>query len=153
VPDERWHRCWIKSIALLPNVLARNEAADRGYDEAAFVADGGVVTECAGSNLFAVVGGRLVTHPVGPRVLPGITRLVLIDVAARLGIGVDERPLRAAECVAADELFVTSTTRELGWVARWADRRIGDGRCGPLTRRLHESFQHRVAAETRSAPA
>ena len=148
VPDDRWKRCWIKSIALLANVLAKNEAASRGYDEAAFVDDGGVVTECSTANLFAVIDGKLVTHPVGPRVLPGITRAVLFQCAAELGIGVEERPLREAEAVAAQELFITSTTRELSWVARWNDKPIGQGRCGPVTIKLHRAYKDRVRQET-----
>src|SRR5687767_14512414 len=80
VPDERWKKCWIKSIALLANVLAKNEAVDAGADEAVFVEDG-FVSECSASNLFVVRGGKLITHPVGPKVLPGITRAVLQPVA------------------------------------------------------------------------
>jgi D-alanine transaminase len=147
VPDDRWKRCWIKSIALLANVLAKNEAASRGYDEAAFV-DDGVVTECSTANLFAVVGGALVTHPVGPRVLPGITRAVLFQLAAELGIRVEERPMREAEVVAAQELFITSTTRELSWVNRWNDTPVGEGKCGPVTLKLHRAYQDRVRKET-----
>lgn len=147
VPDERWKRCWIKSIALLANVLAKNEAAGRGYDEAAFVEDN-VVTECSASNLFAVIDGKVVTHPVGPRVLPGITRAVLFRCAAELGIAVDERPLRDEEAAAADELFITSTTREVSWVARWNEQNVGRGRCGPITLKLHRAYQERVQRAT-----
>lgn len=150
VADERWRRCWIKSIALLPNVLAKNQAVAGGFDEAAFV-DNGIVSECASSNLFAVIGGKLVTHPVGSRVLPGITRLVLLQICDELGVTVDERPLREEEVMRADELFITSTTRELNWVARWNDRYIGQGRCGELTIRLHRAYCDRVARQTRPA--
>ena len=146
VADERWHRCWIKSIALLPNVLAKNQAVAAGADEAVFI-DRGVVSECAASNLFAVIGSRLVTHPVGPRVLPGITRAVLLECAKELGIEVEQRPLREEEAVGASELFITSTTREVSWVKRWNDREIGQGRCGAATIALHEALQRRVAAE------
>src|SRR4051812_31999145 len=147
VPDERWKRCWIKSIALLPNVLAKNQAIAAGADEAVFV-ENGVVTECSASNFFAVIGSKLVTHPVGSKVLPGITRAVLLECAAELGIEVDERPLREEEAVRANELFITSTTREVSWVARWNDRYIGQARCGPMTLRLHRALQQRVRQET-----
>jgi D-alanine transaminase len=147
VPDERWKRCWVKSIALLPNVLARNKAAAAGADEAVFV-ESGIVTECASSNLFAVIGGKLVTHPLGSKVLPGVTRAVLLEAASELGIEVDERPLREEEAVRASELFVTSTTREVSWVARWNDRYIGQGRCGPVTLRVHRALQQRARRET-----
>jgi D-alanine transaminase len=132
VADERWHRCWIKAIALLPNVLAKNQAVAAGADEAVFV-ERGIVTECAASNLFAVNDGRLITHPVGPRVLPGITRAVLLDCAKELG---------------ADELFITSTTREVSWVGTWNSLRVGGGCCGETTRALHEALRERIAMET-----
>lgn len=147
-PDERWKRCWIKSIALLPNVLAKSQAVARGYDEAVFV-DNGIVTECSASNLFAVIGGRLVTHPVGPRVLPGITRAVLLECAARQDIPVEERPLTEAEAMGAAELFITSTTREISWVSRWNDRKAGHSRCGPITLSLHQALQERIRMETK----
>src|SRR6478672_3831084 len=147
VADDRWKRCWIKSIALLANVLAKNEAVSKGYDEAVFV-DGGIVTECSTCNLFAVINGRLVTHPVGSRVLPGITREVLLTCAAELGIEVDERSLREEEAMRAQELFITSTTREISWVARWNDKYIGQGRCGPITLKLHKALQEKVKQET-----
>jgi len=148
VADERWKRCWIKSIALLPNVLAKNEAISKGYDEAAFV-ENGIVSECSSSNIFAVIGDKLITHPVGSKVLPGITRQVLLGIAPKLGMELDERPLREEEATRADELFITSTTRELAWVARWADRYIGQARCGEWTKKLHTALQETVRAECR----
>jgi D-alanine transaminase len=147
VADERWHRCWIKAIALLPNVLAKNQAIAAGADEAVFV-ERGVVTECAASNLFAVIDGRLITHPVGPRVLPGITRTVLLDCAKELGIPAEERPLGEKEAIGAEELFITSTTREVSWVGTWNSLGVGGGHCGEVTRALHEALRERVAIET-----
>jgi D-alanine transaminase len=145
VPDERWRRCWIKALVLLPNVLAKNAAARAGADEAVFVDEHGVVSECSTSNLFAVVAGRIVTHPAGPNVLPGITRLVVLRCAADLGIAVDERPMSQGEAIAADELFITSTTREVAWVENWNKRRVGSGRSGPVTARLHHAFRRWTA--------
>jgi D-alanine transaminase len=150
VPDDRWRRCWIKSIALLPNVLAKNAAVAAGADEAAFIDSGGFVTECSTSNLFAVIEDKLVTHPVGTKVLPGITRAVLLEIAGELAIEVDERAIREDEAPRADELFITSTTREISWVARWNDIYIGQGRCGPMTMKLHRALQDRVRRETMS---
>jgi D-alanine transaminase len=146
VPDERWKRCWVKSIALLANVLAKNTAVAAGADEAVFV-DEGVVNECSASNYFAVISGRLVTHPVGPKVLPGITRQVLLDVCRELKIEVQERPLRLQEAVAADEMFITSTTREISWVSHWDDKVVAT-KCGPVTLKLHQGLRERVARET-----
>src|SRR5882762_1704008 len=146
--DERWQRCWIKSIALLPNVLAKNAAVSAGCDEAVFV-EKGIVTECSASNFFAVAGGKVLTHPVGPKVLPGITRLVLMDLCKQLDAPFVERAISEAECLAADEVFITSTTREIGWVARWNDRVIGNGECGAITRRIHGAYQKLVGERTR----
>jgi D-alanine transaminase len=147
VEDERWKRCWIKSIALLPNVLAKHQAIEQNCDEAVFI-DRETVSECSTSNLFAVIAGKLITHPVGSKVLAGITRAVLLEIAAKLNLPVEERALREEEARRADELFITSTTRELAWVARWNDRYIGQGKCGPLTIKLHRAFRERVRAQT-----
>lgn len=147
VPDERWKRCWIKSIALLPNVLAKNAAVAAGADEAVFI-DCGNVTECSASNLFAIINGKLVTHPIGTKVLPGITRMVLLEIAGELGIEVDERAIGEEEAPRAEELFITSTTREISWVSCWNDKYIGQGRCGPMTIALHKALKERIAAET-----
>jgi D-alanine transaminase len=146
--DERWQRCWIKSIALLPNVLAKNAAVSAGCDEAVFV-EKGIVTECSASNFFAVAGGKVLTHPVGPKVLPGITRLVLMDLCRQLDVPFVERAISEAECLAADEVFITSTTKEVAWVAKWNDRVIGNGACGPITRKIHAAYQKLVAERTR----
>jgi len=149
LPDERWKRCWIKSIGLIANVLAKNEAIAHGFDEAVFV-DREAVTEGATCNIFAALGGKLVTHPVGAKVLSGITRMVVFDIAAKLGVPIDERPLREEEAVRADEMVITSTTREIAWVARWNDRYIGQGKCGPITMKLHRAYRERVRTATRS---
>lgn len=146
VGDERWKRCWVKSIALLPNVLAKNAAVAAGADEAAFV-DEGNITECAASNFFAVVAGKLVTHPVGPKVLPGITRAVLMECAKELGIAVEERPMRIEQAQQADEIFITSTTREISPISHWDGRPVGRSRA--VTLRLHQALRQRVVLETR----
>jgi D-alanine transaminase len=147
VADERWKRCWIKCIGLIANVLVKNDAVEQGHDEAVFV-EREIVTECATSNIFAVLGQTLVTHPVGAKVLPGVTRLVVLNVAEKLGVRVEERALREEEVKRADEVFITSTTREIHWVQRYNDRYIGQGRCGPVTVKLHRAFRDRVRAET-----
>ena len=146
VPDERWSRCWIKSIALLANVLAKNAAIAAGADEAAFV-ENGIVTECSTSNLFIVSRRQLLTHPVGPKVLPGITRMALLEIAGELGIPAIERPISEAEVLSADEVFITSTTRELGWVREWNGKPVGGGRCGPICLQLHDAYQKRIAQQ------
>jgi D-alanine transaminase len=146
LPDERWQRCWIKSIALLPNVLAKSAAVATGAEEAVFV-DGEFVTECSASNLFGVIGGRVVTHPVGKKVLQGVTRDVLLKLAANLGVAVEERSWTQAEAVAADELFITSTTREISWVSHWNGKPVRPGRAGPITQRLHRALKDFITSE------
>jgi D-alanine transaminase len=149
-PDERWQRCWIKSIALLPNVLAKNAAAAKGFDEAIYI-DNGIVTECSASNMMGVIDGKLVTHPVGKKVLPGITRAVVLELAGKLGIGVEERPWTEAEALAAHELFILSTTREINWVRQWNDKIVADG-IGPWTRRLHKALKEKVSRSLAFSP-
>jgi D-alanine transaminase len=146
VPDERWNRCWIKSISLLANVLARNAAAAAGADEAVFVQDSWL-SESSSGNLFVVINGTLVTVPVGPRVLPGVTRAVLMELAFALNIPVEERQLAYSEAIAADEIFIASTIREIAWVGKWDDRTVAGGRCGPITLQLHKAFRDYVTAE------
>lgn len=146
VEDERWHKCWIKSLALLPNILAKNTAIEAGCDEAAFCHDGRV-NECSASNLFCVKDGTLYTCPVGRKVLPGITRTLVIRLAGQLGLPVQEASLPLEVAKQADEVFITSTTREVNWVRQWDDQTIGTGRCGEITRRLHEAYVEAVEAE------
>ena len=147
VEDERWQRCWIKSLALLPNILAKNQAVTAGCDEAVFVHEG-KVTECCSSNIFCVRGETVITCPVGAKVLPGITRLVVLRVANELGIIIEETALEVAGAMAADEVFITSTTRELNWVKTWDKKQIGNGTCGPITHKLHEAYVRQVLRET-----
>ncbi len=147
--DDRWSRCWIKSIALLPNVLAKNAAHRAGADEAVFVHNG-IVTECCSTNLFAVINGQVWTHPVGPKVLPGITRAILLDMEQHVGIEILERPFTEQQAAQADELFITSTTREINWVSHWNNRPIATTP-GPITRQLHQQLRTRILAETRAS--
>jgi D-alanine transaminase len=147
VQDDRWKKCWIKSIALLPNILAKNAAFAQGMDEAVFVEDG-IVSECSSTNIFAVVNKKLVTHPVGPKVLPGITRQVILGMTRDLGIEVQERALFEAEALKAEEVFVTSTTREVSWVGEWNGQKIGSGKCGPMTARIANAFRERIKRDT-----
>lgn len=144
VADERWKKCWIKSIALLPNVLAKSQAHSAGADEALFV-DDGVATECSASNFFAVADDQVLTHPVGPKVLPGITRAALLGVAQKIGVNIVERPILLSELPQVAEIFITGTTREVSWVSHLDDRQIAE-RIGPVTLRLAEAFREHIAA-------
>jgi D-alanine transaminase len=143
VPDERWQRCWIKSIGLLPNALAKSAAADAGADEAIFIHDG-VATEGASTNLFVVIAGTLVTHPVGAKVLPGVTRDAVLRCTRELGINIEERGPSEREAKAAQETFITSTTREIAWVSTWDGQPVGEGECGQTTLELHRALQQHI---------
>ena len=139
VPDIRWTRCDIKSVSLLPNVLAKQKAEDEGAGEAVFVRDG-ALTEGTASNFAAVFGGSLVTHQDCGFILSGITKKVIFEICADLGIPVQERPVRTGEFAYADEAMILSTTKEIVPVVRVDERVVADGRPGPVTLRLQKAF-------------
>ncbi|HHQ41481.1 MAG TPA: D-amino acid aminotransferase, partial [Chromatiales bacterium] len=148
--DLRWGRCDIKAVTLLANVLARREAARRGAAEAILVRDG-LVTEGAASNVFAVLDGTVVTPPKGPHILPGITRDVALELARAEGLATREAELPAAALDRAEEIWISSSTRELVPVTRLDGRPVGGGRPGPVWRRLDAAYQalkarHRAGA-------
>lgn len=144
VPDIRWQRCNIKSISLLPNVLAKQQAVEANAFEAIFVRDG-FVTEGSSSNAYAVRDGQLWTHPTDWRILGGITRNVILRLARELGIVVREEPVSEADFAAADEIIVSSTTIEVMPVTRLNGQAVGTGKPGPVTRRLWEAFDKMIA--------
>lgn len=144
VPDQRWHRCNIKTLQLLPNVLAKQAARTAGAYDAIFVRDG-VVTEGSHTNIFAVVRGELRTHPLGPHVLPGVTRSVVCDLASTLGIAMHDRAISAEELMDADELFFTGTTTDILPIVRVDGRPIGCGHPGSCTRRLYDAYAHTLS--------
>ncbi|MYA37495.1 MAG: D-amino-acid transaminase [Gammaproteobacteria bacterium] len=131
----RWLRRDIKSLNLLAQVLAKQYAADQGAGEAWMIEDG-LVTEGASSTAYIVKDGRVITRPLSNRVLPGIRRRRLLELAAEAGIAFEERPFSLAEALAADEAFVSSATTILHPVISIDDNKIGDGKPGPLTRKL-----------------
>lgn len=133
--DLRWARCDIKSVNLLANVLAREEAKRAGVFEAILVKDG-FVTEGSVSNVMAVQAGTVVTAPEGPRILSGVTRTVVLDLARKEGLLVREQFLSVEALYAADEVFLTGTTVEVLGVIRVDGRIIGAGSPGPITRAL-----------------
>ncbi|MDR6294379.1 D-alanine transaminase [Inquilinus ginsengisoli] len=140
-PDIRWLRCDIKSIALLPSVLAAQHAAEAGALETVMLRDG-LVTECAASNVFVVKGGRVATPAADHRILDGINRRIAIRLAAEAGIPLEQRDVAEAELRAADEIWITSTTKELAPIVRLDGAAVGDGRPGPVWRRLRDAFDH-----------
>lgn len=146
MPDIRWGRCDIKTVMLLPACLAKETAREQGAGEAWFLDRDGFVTEGASSNAWIVDGdGRLVTRPLGRDILPGITRRTLLDLIAREGLTLVERAFTREEALRAREAFVTSASATVMPVVRVDGTPIGDGKPGPLTRLLRQSF-HQVAA-------
>jgi D-alanine transaminase len=135
VEDLRWGRCDIKSLNLLPNVLARQEAMQAGVFEAILVKDG-LVTEGSVSNVMVVQQGALVTAPEGPRILSGVTRSVVLELARKEGLTIEERYVPASTLYAADEVMLTGTTVEIVGVVNIDGRTIGSGAPGPVTRAL-----------------
>lgn len=144
IPDIRWARCNVKSLNLLPNVIGREQALRAGAFEAIFIRDG-KVTEGAGSNLFAVIGKKVMTPPAGPYILSGITREVVLQIGRQRGLEMVERELKRSQLDSADELFLTGTTVEVLPVVRLDGRPIGTGRPGEKTLFLHRAFQEQIA--------
>lgn len=145
MPDNRWPRVDIKSVSLLPNVLAKQAAREQGAYEAWYVDSQGFVTEGASSNAWIVTkDGRAVTRPTTGGILAGITRAVLIDVLAELQIKLEERPFTPAEAKEAVEAFVTSASQIVMPVVVIDNATIGNGKPGTVSRRLREQF-HRFS--------
>lgn len=141
LPDIRWGRCDIKTVMLLPAVLAKEAAATDGAGEAWLVDAEGFVTEGASSNAWIVErSGALVTWQTGNAILPGVTRRTLLDVLSRENIPISERPFRVEEARAAQEAFITSASGTVMPVVSIDKVAIGDGRPGALTRRLRTLF-------------
>ncbi|MDF2782553.1 MAG: dat 1 [Geminicoccaceae bacterium] len=150
LPDLRWGRCDIKSISLLPNVMARQQAAAAGCREAWLVDQAGRVTEGSASNAYIVdQGGRLVTHPLSERILGGITRSVVLELARADGIPVVERPFSVAEAQAAREAALSSTSSMLLPVTAIDERTVGNGHPGSVVRRLLELYDGHLQAAAR----
>jgi len=144
-PDVRWLRCDIKTVQLLPNVMAKQQAAEHGALEAVFIRDG-VVTEGSHTNVFGVLDGELRTHPQNQFVLPGVTRDVVLEVAAACGVPVRQEAMHEKDLDRVTELFLSGTTTDVMPVVRINDRAVGDGKPGPVARRLYEGLRERLNA-------
>ncbi|MEJ2572510.1 MAG: D-amino acid aminotransferase [Gammaproteobacteria bacterium] len=140
LPDIRWQRCDIKAITLLPNILLRQQAIDQGAVEAILTRDGHV-NEGAASNLFIVKAGVLLTPPKGPHLLPGITRDLILELAASHGIAYREEPITTGDLALAEEVWLTSSTREILPVTRLDQVAVGNGKPGPLWRKMISLYQ------------
>lgn len=138
--DIRWELCNIKAITLLPNVLLRQQAVEAGCAEAILIRHG-EATEGAASNLFIVEGDTLITPPTGPQLLPGITRDLVLELARANDIPCREEAIPEARLRNADEVWLTSSTKEIIPVTRLDDTQVGLGRPGPVWRRLRALYQ------------
>lgn len=142
--DIRWLRVDIKTINLLPNTLAKQEAHEAGAQEAIFVRDG-FVTEGSSSNVFGIRAGICYTHPANHFILNGITRRVVLRLLDAANIPVKEEAVSKEELYDMDELFITSTVQEVCPVVRVDGRTIGNGQPGPITRQLQAAFERTIA--------
>lgn len=143
VPDDRWAKVWIKTVGLLPNVLAKGKAVRQNAFDAIFIRDG-IVMEATAANVFIVKDGVLGTAPVTNYILPGITRAVVLDIAAQLGISVDLRPFTTEQLYEADEAFLTGTLTEVLPIAQVDGRALANP-SGPIARRLLQALHERAA--------
>ena len=142
-PDNRWARCDIKSIALLPNVLANQRAKEEDAEEAILIRDG-VALEGSHSSFCGVFNNRLVTAPKSDYILAGITRDVVLQLCQKLNIVVNEFPIFSNRLKAADELMILSTTMEVMPVIQVNDLKVGNGKPGPVTQKLQQAFRELI---------
>jgi D-alanine transaminase len=138
--DYRWLKCDVKSVSLLANCLLRQQAAEAGAVEVVMFRDG-CLTEASASNVFVVRGGKLLAPPKNNLILPGITYDVVLELAAAKGIAIELRAIPEQEVRSADELWVTSSSKEVLAVATLDGRPVGNGKPGPVFRTVHQAFQ------------
>jgi D-alanine transaminase len=138
--DTRWARCDIKSVALLANVLLRQQSVDAGAAETILLRDGGL-TEASASAVHVVLGGTLVVPPPSHQILPGTTRGVVEELAARVALPCRAAAVSEAQLRAADEIWLSAATREVQAVTRLDGRAVGTGQPGPVWRRVYDELQ------------
>ncbi|TVQ66957.1 MAG: aminotransferase [Balneolaceae bacterium] len=143
IPDVRWTRCNLKTVNLLPNTLAKQQAKEAGVDSAVMVRDG-VITESPNANIFCVKKGELYTFPATNYILNGITRRVVLEIAHTLSIPVHLIPVREDDLYDLDELFFSGTTTDIQPVNQVDGRAIGTGHPGPIVRQIQKAFTERL---------
>lgn len=148
--DLRWKRRDIKSVNLLGQVLAKQDAASRGAKEGWMVEDG-VVTEGVSSSAYIVKDGKIITRPLSNKILPGIRRRTLLEMSAQHGIEIEQRSFTVEEALAADEAFISSATTITLGVVSINGQKIGDGTPGPVTQKLRSAYKARLLEEARNS--
>jgi D-alanine transaminase len=151
-PDYRWSRCDLKTVNLLPAVMANQFAVDKGAYESIFIRDA-VVTEGSHTNVFGVIAGELRTYPNSNYVLPGVTRDVVLEIARELGIPVSETPIYRHEIAALEECFITGTTSDVMPVTSIDGAPVGKGRPGLITMKLYQALAERLEASAAAEAA
>jgi D-alanine transaminase len=141
--DERWANCYIKSLNLLPNILAKQTAFEAGCYEAILVRDG-YVTEASSSNVFIIKDGKVYTTPLSKHILPGITRMAVKHATKLLNIDFIDKKFTPEELLEADEVFVTSTTSEVLPIVEVDGKLIGTGKPGEVTNRIYQQFSELI---------
>lgn len=142
-PDMRWKRRDWKTVNLLGNVLARQAASEAGAYEAILHEDG-IITEGAATNVFVMLDGELRTHPLTQRILPGVTRMVIMDLLAEMDLPVREEAIPFDRLAGAEEIFICGSTTDLTPVVSLDGNPVGNGRPGPMTVKLREAFEARL---------
>ncbi len=150
VPDVRWARCNIKTVNLLPNILAKQRAQDEGVNSAIMIRDG-VVTESPNANIFGVKNGTLYTFPESNYILSGITRKTVIDIAEKLNISIKFIPISEHKLYELDELFFSGTTTDIQPINRVDGKPIGAGKPGPVVRAIQAEY-HQMLRSAESKP-
>lgn len=143
VPDQRWGRCDIKSISLLANVLAAEEAHRQDAYEAIFMREG-LITEGTRTNIALVSGGTVRTHPLDHYILGGITRDIVLELCGKMQIPVSEQPFHQDQLLEADEIFIMGTTTEICPVIQVNDLIIRNGEPGPVTMKIQKAFRNMI---------
>jgi len=144
--DSRWQKCNIKSTSLLPNCLLKQQAKDAGAEEALLISDG-YLTEGSTSNAYAVIDGVIYTAPKSGKILAGITREVVLNLASKAGIRLIEEPVPEFKLADVDELWTSSSTKEVLPITRLNGVKVGEGVPGPVWQKIDVLYQHAKAEE------
>ena len=140
-PDLRWKRCDIKSLNLLANVIAKQDASQKGCQEAILVDDKGFITEGAGSAFFAILDGKIQVTPLGHEILPSVTRKYVLKAADNIGMKTIQKQFTPSQAAQADELFIAVTTKDIVPVVKFDSQSVKNGSPGQYTTRLIEEFK------------